>query len=190
MNAQPTRLVRVRRANKVTAVGKHYTLTSVVNSRQKAFAFAVSDDGEEEIYIPAPVVKREQMTEADIGAGFTCTVRKPEGFDRDAPHPHARLPIWWDGAAENLPADQVPGMEVADDDEPDPEVKKLEADIDDLGNAVDKLVQYEGALIAMQDSVAEMSLALRRQQDELGKIIAEVKTVRTILDRVCPNLEE
>lgn len=187
---QASQYVRVRRANKVAAVGKHYTLTSVMNTPTKKYAFAVGDDGAEEIYIPGTIVQREQITAADIGAGFTCVTTTVTRFDQTAPHPHARLPIWWDGEAETVATTEIPGMAIVGEEEDDPELDKLEQDLDDLANATDKLLQYEGQIVSTVEWADKMKAELTSFSDNLGKLLAEIKTTRTVLDRVCPELDQ
>ena len=68
---------------------KHLTLTKVVNRPDKQFAFATDNDGHEH-YVPALIVKRLQMTQADEGAAIKSAVREWSGYaDR---HPHLMLP--------------------------------------------------------------------------------------------------
>lgn len=189
--SQPTK-IKVRRANNnALTAGQHYTLTRVENTPDRMFAFAISDDGTEEIYVPAPIVRKEQMTMADVGAGFTCMVRRQERYDGEGGHPHALMPIKWDGEAEEIEVDDPAALNLFGNKSAQPAVDpQLGDDLDELGNATDGVLGHSSAVEdAIADIAAQMD-KLRTMKTALEALLKDMKETGKILDRVCPQLDE
>ncbi len=176
--------IKARRVNHAQAeASKHYTVTRVEHSAggDRCFGFAVSDDGEQEIYLSSLVIKKEQMTQADIGAGFTCLIRKHNGYASDGNHPHALLPINWDGEAEEIQ------VAVAHSD-PLPTIDADEFDrlANRSGELMDNIV---GPLEKSCEDFDKMLQAMGRMYAHVRSMRDEVKKYKTFLDDVAPETE-
>ena len=170
------RTIRVRRANNLTtAVGKHMSLSKVAHSDTQQFAFAILDNGEE-VYIPAIMVRNEQMTSADEGAGFTCPVRpNPRVIDEPGkPAWLASTPIKWD--------DQNPETITIEDDEPEPN-PNMEIEHEALVNAGAELI----------DQIGPLNLTIERLDKMLqgmGIVFANMKAQRIALKQFADVLDD
>lgn len=174
--------VRARRVNNAQQVGQHFTLTRVINEPDRCFAFGVSDDGTKEVYIPSNIVKREQMTSADEGAGFTCALRSMGGFDNDGGHPHAMLPFNWDGESEEV---QVEGPAVLPDD------MVAAKDFDDLANACGSFIDNTaGPINDMVDRFDKLMQGAGILFGEAKKLKAELESFQKRVDIIAPVNED
>lgn len=173
------KVIKVRRANNAPPKSmEHFTLTRVENRPDKCFAFGISDDGTREVYVPAAIVKAEQMTSADIGAGFKCLVKEQTGHETNA-HPLAVHPIKWDGEAETI--------EVEEDDEPEvssSEFEELQSAFDELTTLCDSLV--DNTLGLSNKLVGDFEAMLQAQ----GRLFATVKDMRTQIHNFSKRLDE
>ena len=124
------------------------------------------------------IVKKEQMTEADVGAGFSCLVRMHNGYASDGNHPHALMPIKWDGEAEEI---EVPVEEILLDPAEVEEFSKLANRsgvlIDNIGGPVEE----------MASNMDSMIQAMGRLNGEAKKIRDEVKKYQEFLDDIAPE---
>ena len=174
------KVIRVRRANNAKITGKHFTLVRVKNvpSEQKVFAFAVDDEGSE-VYIPAAVVKKEQMTPADEGAGFTANVRVADGYQNDLAHPHVMLPISWDGEAEEIEVDEEEPEVTPSDGPSDDELVDLGNMIADAATLVAELEGKLGPVFTMAPDIKE----------RFNTVLSSVKRVQERFDELFPESE-
>ena len=179
------RTIKARRVNHAKqAAAKHYTVTRVERSADgsRCFGFAVSDDGSEEIYISAMVIKKEQMTQADVGAGFRCLVRKPNGYAQEGNHPHALLPIQWDGEAEEIQV-EVP----AHDPLPTIDAEEFDRLANRSGELMDNLI---GPMEQMCSDFDKMLQAMGRMFANAKEMRAEVQKYKEFLDEIAPENED
>lgn len=178
--------IKARRVNHAQqASAKHYTITRVEHSADgsRCFGFAVSDDGTEEIYLSSMIIKKEQMTQADVGAGFRCLVRKHNGYSQDGNHPHALLPIQWDGDAEEIEVE----VEASDSDLL-PAIDQEE--FDRLANRSGELM--DNVLGPIEQTCVDfdkMLQAMGRMYANAKELRAEVQKYKEFLDEIAPENE-
>lgn len=181
MEQTTTKTIKVRRANTASPeeLMPHFTLTRVENQPDKCFGFAISDDGETEIYIPAKIIKDEQMTSADVNAGFRCRTR-PAGRDATG-HPAAVHPLKWDGAAEEVEVE----VEVADVD-----IDQINQDMDDLVKASSTLLDdVLGPVEQLASGMDQMIQAQGRLFAEMKKLRDNIHKFKAALDEIAPENE-
>lgn len=171
------RTVKARRVNTAQTAGQHFTVTRVVRDPgdTRCFGFGISDDGQTELYISALIIKAEQMTEADVGAGFTCMIRANKGFDTEG-HPHAVHPIKWDGEAEDVVITETVQAE------PDPDTVPVE-EFDELAALC---AQY---LDNVSGPAADMVDRLDKLTQGAGVLFAEAKQIKAALDKMQAGLD-
>ena len=81
--------------NKLLATGgTHATLTRVIEGPDRHYGFAVTDDGSD-VFVPGFILKSHNLTEADVGIGFTAVVAAPDGSGANSYR--AREPVVLDG---------------------------------------------------------------------------------------------
>lgn len=180
------RTIKARRVNHARQeAAKHYTVTRVEHSADgtRCFGFAVSDDGTEEIYLSSLVIKKEQMTAADVGAGFRCLIRKHNGYAADGNHPHALLPIQWDGEAEEI---EVAGN-VADDPLPTIDQEEFDRLANRTGELMDNVV---GPMEQMCQDYDKMLQAMGRMFANAKQMRDEIETYKKFLDEIAPENED
>lgn len=169
--------IKARRANHAEPTGKHWTLTRVENHPDKKFGFAVSDAGDE-AYIPSPVVGKEQMTSADVGAGFTANVRSTKGgYSNEGAHPHIMLPVKWDGALEDVEVDE----DIA---EPEPLVSD-----EDLAELGDKLADAQTAMVNLTAAIEPMFGMAPGLKGKADLAKAEISAFRLLFNELFPENE-
>lgn len=179
MNAN-TKTIKARRVNNAETIGKHQTLLTVRNDPGKHFAFAITDDGEE-VYIPASIVRSEQMTSADEGAGFSCPVKpNPRALDEQNTAVWIGMrPIKWDGEAEEIE------VEVNLEPEIDPQI------VEDHERLVVACSQFldnvGGPLQDTMDKADKMIKGMSLLIGDLKKQRAELNKLGNILDEVAPE---
>lgn len=176
--------IKARRANTAAANLKHYSLTRVINeSDTRKFAFALSDDGEEEIYIPGLIVERYNLSIYDEGAGFKCMVRKKTGYDNDGGHPHAMLPIYWDDEPQEIKVvgDAAPAA---------PDYPDVTEDLDRLANEINDVVGDLGKIEALVKDCEDRVAKAQAEKAVLTTILTRLRTVEKTLDEVCPEIDE
>ena len=93
----------MRTANSLkTPIGIHWTIQSVITKsepergRTRKFGFAISDDGST-AFIPHPVISGHDITQADVGAGFTAPMKAPSANAGPDAYPQIQVPLTWDG---------------------------------------------------------------------------------------------
>ncbi|MCP4466932.1 MAG: hypothetical protein GY813_09320 [Halieaceae bacterium] len=88
-----------RRVNNLTTRhGEHITLTRVHNDAdlRKYYGFGLTDAGEE-VYLSSSLVRQEDMTEEDIGAGMTVVLKPAPEAEGSRAARVAVGPMTWDG---------------------------------------------------------------------------------------------
>lgn len=183
MNTQTT--IKARRTNNMTTpIGEHMTLTRVINEplERRIFAWAMRDDGQE-VYIPAQLVKREKMTTADEGAGFTAVcAHNPRAVDSQTAPFMASLPLKWDGDAEDVVID-VP-------DEPDvisrEAMDEVEEDLDRLADACDDMVL--ACANEIREAVKQISaFDIKAGVQALNATADKLEAFRAFIDETVPR---
>ena len=182
------RTIKARRVNHAQqSAAKHYTVTRVENASDgsRCFGFAVSDDGLEEIYLSSMVIKKEQMTMADVGAGFSCLVRKHNGYSTDGNHAHALLPLRWDGEAEEIEIVADDPMAVVGDDPISTE------EFDRLANRSGELMDdICGPMEQMCQDYDKMLQAMGRMYANAKQMRDTINKYRAFLDDIAPENED
>ena len=182
MNAM-SRTIKVRRANNNTAaIGKHLTLTNVKNEADSMFAFGMTDEGEE-VYIPANIVRAQQMTEADIGAGLTCPLRPNPRANAEANNPPyvAIHPVKWDGEPELVEVDDLPEGDVS---------QIAQEDWDELVEALADLTEIEGAISDLTDVGVKLEAQVRDMKKNLDGIVGALAKAKVALNDLAPEINE
>lgn len=164
MNSQ-TKTIRARRANiRQTPIGKHWTLTRVIDHPERGrFAFAEDDEGNPG-FVPRPVVTRHQITEADVGAGFHAPFREPAAGAGGEAAPQIMFPIKFDGEAEEIEI-EVPS---------EPE-RDYEGEIDTLIEKVEgfvKLSDIAGKMVTKAELMQKEAQAITRECENLKSVAA------------------
>lgn len=184
MNAQTT--VRARRVNNNTKpIGEHCTLTKVVNDsfEQKFFGFAMTDGGEE-VYIPANLIRNQQMTEHDVGAGFTCPIKQNTGYEQR----HGRVctpPLKWDGEAEEVEVEVVE----EEDRITQEDIDAVESDLHNLADAAENMVISTAQTLTEAIGYLQ-SFEVKTGLDKLKELLPEVEGFRSTIDEYAPDTGE
>ena len=162
-----TQKTKVRTANNTTAViGTHLTLTRCENDveNKRVFGFAVTDEGQE-VYVPASVVRKYEMTpaDADAQAGFTAPLRPNPRVIDDATVARSIVtnPVKWDGEPV-LETDLIRLAEATDE-------MVLQA-VEEIRNAMGKIGNFE-----INDAV-----------HLLGETADKLEAYRAYIDEVVP----
>ena len=175
--------IQVRRTNNnTTLVGTHVTLTNVRNSDEAMFGFGMTDDGDE-VYIPAIMVRFCEMTEGDVGAGFTCPLKpNPRAITNpEGPAWVAINPLRWDDDNPETVTVEVEDKEVLDDGHDNADWDSLVAACaemtDELG-PMNELVEYSAKLVQgaqhLQTKVIAQRDFIKRLQKKLDVLAPEV----------------
>jgi len=184
MNMQTTIKVRTANKNALNGVGKHLTLTRIENTNDRIFGFAITDEGDE-VYIPAAMIRANQMTSADsdAAAGFTCPIRNNPRANDTAGGPLwvATNPLTWDGEAEEITVDV-----------PDPVDDAVSADVE---NELVKLADAADDMVAdASDKLGKLSLRLKQNLTSAAEIVNEMSSLaqtlgsfRAYIDEVAPR---
>ena len=177
--------IQVRRANNSTAaLGQHITLTNVRNSDEAMYGFGMTDDGEE-VYIPAVMVRYCQMTEADVGAGFTCPVKpNPRAVDTpDGPAWVAINPLKWDD--ENPETVTIDVEEVTrSQDGP------TESEWDALVVACSEITEELGPMNELVEFSAKLVQGAQHLQTKVSAQRDYIKRLQKKLDLLAPEVNE
>jgi len=174
------KVIRVRRKNNATkTLGIHMTLTKVVNIDSNQYGFAMTDDNES-VYLPPSIIKRENMSAEDEGAGFTAPVSPNSRVDNpNAPKIVATLPVKWDDDDPEMI--EVPDVAPADDpvctDEDWKTLTDAASDVIDLIGPLDDIVKKGQQVIQGMQHLVTKAAA---QRDAIKKF-------QRILDDVAPE---
>lgn len=178
------RTIQRRSANNLsTPIGTHWTITSIVRNPDngKVFGFGLSDDGATLCFLPRGIVLRHNMTEHDVGAGFTAPIKVYTGYRDEAAADQVIEPLTWDGAAEEITLDDV-APEGPTDEELDTLVSRL-GSLADLHVVIDGVTEVvRGA----QNDLSDLKDNLRAfaSQGTIARIDTRIKALDACSERL------
>lgn len=148
---------------------KHFTIIKIVSSATASYGFCVSDEGED-AYIPAPLIRKHNLTELDEGAGFLAVTRNsPSDVVNTSDKHTASLTI-------------IPPMRFDDDNPEYVASVKGDADpdlMDELNGEIEDLLTRHETLTGLVERVEEIEGEIDKAITTLAARQAEIITAVT-----------
>ena len=82
--------------NTAMRAADHFTLTNVVRTTEKTYAFASNSVTGQDVFIPASVTTRADITEDQVGHGFRALLRDNPSEAEGLNHPLVCYPLLFD----------------------------------------------------------------------------------------------